>query len=205
MYIQPISNNISMYGSMPPNKPNSWKAIKNRIKQKALDLLPNATFNDSGKKVDTWNRISDKISRPVENRLIMGGTALITQPAIDRYNHKVDEETRIVSRNRTLAKIIAGVIVGICVRGSCYKLVENMTKIDGTGKYSKKLLPEDFMESFKKFLKKLKAYQSTVSTLMAILAMSITNFAIDAPLTAYLTNKFNANCKKLQKKEVNNG
>ena len=57
--------------------------------------------------------------------------------------------------------------------------------------------------------KLLKNYRSALSTAVAILAMCFTNFAIDAPLTVYLTNKFNdktaSNPADSKKKEVLNG
>ena len=209
MYIQPITNNISMYGAQPPKKPNSWRKFVKQVEQKVVDMFPNATFKDEAKRVDSLNRIGDRISRPMENRLIMGATAIITQPTIDMCNHRVDEDTRIVSRNRTIAKIIAGTLVGMAVRGSSYNIVEKMTNIEGTGKHSKSLIPTKYLEEFKNAPKKLKSYRSALATFVAILAMCITNFAIDAPLTVYLTNKFNAKTKAKQAakevKEVGNG
>lgn len=205
MYIQPITNNISMYGGQPPKNPNSWKKFVNKIEQKVVDIFPNASFKDDAKRIENLGKIGDRISRPMENRLIMGATAIITQPTIDMCNHRVDEETRIVSRNRTVAKIIAGTLVGAVVRGSSYKIVEKMTNIDGTQKHSKSLIPKAYLEEFKKAPKKLKNYRSALATFVAILAMCITNFAIDAPLTVYLTNKFNAKNKAKQTEKSNNG
>ena len=86
-----------------------------------------------------------------------------------------------------------------------------MTDIEGVGKYSKSLIPTKYLEEFKNAPKKLKAYRSALATFLAILAMCITNFAIDAPLTVYLTNKFNAKtkaknaAKQVEVKEVVNG
>ena len=206
MYIQPITNNsISMYGAKPPNKPGSWRRFIDKIEQKVVDIFPNATFNDTPKKVENIAKVADRISRPMENRLIMGATAIVTQPAIDRYNHKVDEETRIVSRNRTVAKIIAGTTVGAIVRGSSYKIVEKMTDINNVGKHSKSLIPKAYLEEFKNVPKKLGHYRSALATFVAILAMCVTNFAIDAPLTVYLTNKFNAKTKAKQAENLNGG
>ena len=190
MYIQPDYNSVNMYGSA--KKPNFWK----RLQQKALDALPNRTFNDNTKRLDKFKRIDERISRPAENRLIMGATAILTQPTIDYYNHKVDKDTREVSRCRTIAKIIAGTLVGISVRGSSYKLVEKMTNITGKSRFSKALLPSKFLEDLVKNPKFLKNYRSALSTGLAILAMCVTNFVIDAPLTVYLTNHFNEKRKE---------
>lgn len=187
MNIQPISNyNISMGRS--PKKPDS-RNIVNRIKQFILDSAPEITIKDNKSRMDKWRKTNEKISKPAENRVIMGATAIILQPLIDYSNKRVDDETRRVSICRTIAKIIAGTLVGIIVRGSSYKLVEKMTDIKGVGKYSKSLLPE---QKYMKYLSKgsdfLKNYRSALSTGLAVLAMCITNFSCDAPLTVYLTN-----------------
>lgn len=200
MKIQPEYNNVAMTGK-------GWSSFKNSIKQKIIDAVPQATIKDGAKRIERWKTVDEKISKPAENRLIMGATALVTQPVIDYNNHKVDEETRRVSRNRTIAKILAGTGVGIVVRGSCYKLVNKMTDINGKGKYSKALIPKSYIGKFSKTVKFLRNYKSALSTGMAILAMCVTNFAIDAPLTVYLTNKFNAitDPSKSKNKEGNNG
>lgn len=200
MKIQPEYNNVAMTGK-------GWSSFKNSIKQKIIDAVPQATIKDGAKRIERWKTVDEKISKPAENRLIMGATALVTQPVIDYNNHKVDEETRRVSRNRTIAKILAGTGVGIVVRGSCYKLVNKMTDINGKGKYSKALIPKSYIGKFSKTVKFLRNYKSALSTGMAILAMCVTNFAIDAPLTVYLTNKFNAmtDSSKSKNKEGNNG
>ena len=200
MKIQPEYNNVAMTGK-------GWSSFKNSIKQKIIDAVPQATIKDGTKRIERWKTVDEKISKPAENRLIMGATALVTQPVIDYNNHKVDEETRRVSRNRTIAKILAGTGVGIVVRGSCYKLVNKMTDINGKGKYSKALIPKSYIGKFSKTVKFLRNYKSALSTGMAILAMCVTNFAIDAPLTVYLTNKFNAitDPSKSKNKEGNNG
>ena len=194
MYIQPNNNNVNMYGSK--NKPNFWK----RIKQKVFDALPDATFNDTKGKLDKLNKFSDRISRPAENRLLMGATAIMSQPTIDYYNKKVDEDTRVIARNRTIAKIIVGTLVGIAVRGSSYELVRKMTNINGIKSYSKALLPKNYSSELIKDKVLLDNYRSAISTALAILAMCYTNFAIDAPLTAYLTNYLNEKSKEKQQK-----
>lgn len=47
---------------------------------------------------------------------MLGATALATQPFIDLKNKDVDAETRKTSVARTLAKIVAGTLVGVAVR-----------------------------------------------------------------------------------------
>ena len=201
MKIQPESNNIAMTGW-------NWQSFKNVIKQKVIDAVPETTIKDGAKRVQRWKSVDERISKPAENRLIMGATAIITQPVIDYHNHKVDQETRRVSRNRTISKILAGTTVGIIVRGSCYGIVEKMTDLNGNGKYSKSLLPTKFLKDLAQDAKLLKNYRSALSTAVAIFVMCFTNFLIDAPLTLYLTNKLNA--KTVPKagsdnKEVQNG
>ncbi|MCQ2744026.1 MAG: hypothetical protein MJ230_04425 [bacterium] len=206
------SYNISMQGKgLKTNKPegSSWKKFKRKIKQKVLDILPEKTFKGENSETDKYTDVNTVLSRPDVNRLIMGSTAILTQPWIDRYNHRVDEETRKVSMYRTISKIIAGTAVGILVRGSCYKLVDRMTQLNGNKKSSKALLPKAWIEKFERNPKQLKNYKSALSTCMALIIMGFcTNFLLDAPLTLWLTNKFtdkNKNRNKQNGKEVLNG
>ena len=55
--------------------------------------------------------------------------------------------------------------------------------------------------------KALSNYKIAWSTYIALGIMVFTNFLLDAPLTKYLTNKFNSKSKLLnsKKEEVNNG
>ena len=80
MNIQPINNSITMQG-----KP--LKSLKDRVVQKAIDAVPEHTVKESAKKLEKWEHIDSVVSRPAENRGIMGATALLTQPAIDASNH----------------------------------------------------------------------------------------------------------------------
>lgn len=197
MYIQPNNNNVVMTGApKTPNSRSSWKKIGNRVKQYIIDAIPEHTFKDTPRRVNRWKNFDERMSRPAENRLIMGATAIVTQPAIDYYNHKVDEDTRVVSRNRTIAKIIAGTGVGILVRGSCYNLVSKMTNAEGNRKYSKALIPKEYLKEAIENPKLLKNYRSALSMGVAILAMCVTNFVGDAPITVYLTNEFNSRSGK---------
>ena len=119
-------------------------------------------------------------------------SALLTQPAIDASNHKVDKETRRVSVNRTIAKIIAGTGVGMfVVRGPIYKGILSMTNIKGNSKFSKALLPKKYLKELNDNPKFLKNYRSALAMAIALLAMCVTNFVLDAPLTAMLTNYLN--------------
>ncbi|MBR6126333.1 hypothetical protein IKQ21_01470 [bacterium] len=200
MNIQPIQvYNVSMQGV--PNPPKGGSNFLRKIGQKILNIFPEKTFKESNGRVEKFKKYDNFISKPAENRIIMGATALLTQPAIDYYNHRVDDETRTVSRNRTIAKILAGTAVGVIVRDLCFRLTDKMTDINGKGKYAKKLLPQEYLPELTKYAERLKNHKSAVATIIALLAMSVTNIFIDAPLTAYLTNKFNsASGRKKQNK-----
>lgn len=205
MYIQSNYNNVNMQGRSSGNNSckKSWKSFIQKIKQKSFNCTPQIDLNFDDKLMEKLSNFDKRLSRPAENRLVMGTTALLTQPLIDQYNHRVDEETRTVSRNRTIAKIIAGTIIGILVRGSCYHIVKKMTNIKGCKKYEKWLLPNKNLEKFSQNPDLLENYRSALSTCTALLAMCYTNFALDAPLTVSLTNKFNqkSGIKEADKKE----
>lgn len=187
MNILPVNsdNNISMQGSW-------WRKIKDQVGQKTLDAFKEHTAKDSARLREIWKERNDWMSSPFWNRGIMGATAIVTQPVIDNYNHRVDEETRKVSRNRTIAKILAGTTVGMfVVRGPIYKAIEAMTDINGTSKYSKALLPKRFLNEIANNEAFLKNHRSTLAMFIALGAMCVTNFLLDAPLTIFLTNLFN--------------
>ena len=71
---------------------------------------------------------SGKYLHAPEQRIILGATALATQPLIDLKNKNVDEETRKTSVARTIAKIIAGTLVGVVVRYAGIAFVRRYTK-----------------------------------------------------------------------------
>lgn len=191
-------------GKPKSNKPpkDAAKNFREKLFQKLLDIVPEKTLKDGDKRTDKFNNM---LSRPDVNRLIMGATALLSQPAIDYYNHRVDEETRVVSRNRTIAKILAGTSVGIVVRGLCYQAISKMTDLNGTKKYSKWLVPEKWVKKFAENPTKLGNYKNALSTSIALCVMLFTNFLIDAPLTVYLTNRFNAKSAKSGELAKTNG
>ena len=194
MNIQPKQNNIAMQGKW-------WQKLQDRIIQKAVDAVPMHTAKDSARRIEKRNNFDNWVSKPHINRGVLGVTALITQPAIDYYNPKVDEDTRKVARNRTLAKIIAGAGVGMfVVRGPIYTMVENMTTIVGKSKFSKALLPKRFLTEIANNEKFLKNYRSALAMALALGTNCITNFVLDAPITIFLTNLFND--KTNQVKEV---
>ena len=160
--------------------------------------IPTVTINgERANKIITW--IGKNISSP-ENRLILGVTALMSQPFIDLHNRKVDEETRKVSAARTVAKIIAGTLTGVLVRKGCIKAIDAFSKLpsqlSSTTKYPRlrTLFTPD--SAIAGVMTDLTHYKNALGTIISLFVMTITNFAIDAPLTKFLTNKFNDARKK---------
>ena len=164
-----------------------FKNKTGKLKQGALNLLPDITYNNP----DT-SKIIGNIGRNVssaENRLILGATALMTQPFIDACNKDVDKKTRRVSVCRTIAKIIAGTTTGYFIRKGAIKLTKNWSEIPAkkVPKYKILFTPKNAKpvnsEAFKQ-------YQNTMGTIVALIVMMITNFTIDAPMTKGMTNFF---------------
>jgi len=161
------------------------------VGRRMVTVLPEITV--SSKKANrTISKLGKIFSSPYNNRLILGLTAILTQPFIDLYNKKVDEDTRKVSAARTVAKIIAGTTTGYLVRYACVKAIDAFTKLpseitDGTKNPRLKTL---FTPSNKylRNLKNLTRYKYAFGNLMALVVMVFTNFLIDAPLTKFLTN-----------------
>lgn len=160
--------------------------------------IPTVTIKgERANKFITW--VGKNISSP-ENRLILGVTALMSQPFIDLHNRKVDEETRKVSAARTVAKIIAGTLTGVLVRKGCIKAIDAFSMLPSQVTASTKwpwlrtLFTPD--AAISGALKDLTHHKNALGTIISLLVMTVTNFAIDAPLTKYLTNKFNGMRKK---------
>ena len=188
MNIQPISNSVSMQGKQ---NNSAWNNLKNSVFQKIIDTVPAHTKKESAKKLEKWNKVDNWVSKPAQNRAIMGVTALMTQPFIDYNNPKVDKETRKMAFLNRLAVILAGTSVGMfVVRGPIHSLTEKMTNIKGKSKFSKTLLPKKYLNEIAENEKFLKNYRVALSTSLAVAACAVTNFLLDAPLTIYLTNLF---------------
>lgn len=143
-----------------------------------------------------------------EQRLILGVSALFTQPFIDLNNKRVNEDTRLMSFSRTLAKIIIGTTVGVLVRKECIKFAQKYTnmiavdKMSGVGKYAIAAEKDSFLSP--KFVRTFNQiyhdnYVNAIGTFMGIGVSLITNFLIDAPLTQIFTNK----CYKYLKEKGN--
>jgi len=160
-----------------------------KAQQRIFNALPDKCFKNT-KFNDSFEKIGKEISS-AENRLILGITALMSQPFIDGRNKNVDEKTRKVSVARTVAKIIAGTATGYLIRKGCIKAVKNWSKIPEPGTKIKKIekffTPRDVKSSDTDAYKQ---YHNAMGTITALIAMMITNFVIDAPLTKFLTNRF---------------
>jgi len=165
----------------------------------AFDKLPSIELKN-GKILNGIKWAGQHISSP-QNRVILGATALMSQPFIDLHNRNVDEETRKVSAARTVAKIIAGTTTGFLVRYYTIKAVDAFTKTENIKKAIDTLLiPPKFKNPLAKTIAGIKHYRFALGTFISIGIMMFTNFAIDAPLTKFLTNIF---VKKVNDSEKN--
>lgn len=178
---------------------NSISQIPRKINQGIVNIVPEMTIsNEKTLKGLKW--VGEKVSSP-ENRLILGVTALMSQPFIDLNNKKVDEDTRKVSAARTVAKIIAGTTTGVLIRSGCIHAIEAFTKLptEITPDMKFKKLRTLFTPSAG-ILKDLNQYKKSLGTILSLGVMVVTNFLLDAPLTKFLTNKFvdRINSKKEQ-------
>lgn len=162
---------------------NSYRA---RVQQSMLDILPNSEYSNPYT-INFIKKVGEKVSS-AEQRLILGATALITQPIIDANNKRVDEKTRKVSVARTIAKIIAGTLTGFAIRKGCIKGIDALSKIPAPNvpKWRTIFTPEHINDNT---TEKFTQYKNAMGTIVALVTMTFTNFAIDAPLTRYLTNK----------------
>lgn len=177
---------IRTYITGTPLYQSAAKTVKS-LKQKGLDLIPGAVYSND-KVLNGIKNTGEKISS-AEQRLILGASALMSQPFIDWNNKNVDEKTRKVSVARTVAKIIAGTFTGYFIRKGCIKAIKAFSQMPGpnvpkwktifTPKNAKDNTSEAFMQ-----------YRNAMGTVVALVVMMFTNFLIDAPLTKFLTNTF---------------
>lgn len=182
----------------------SIKPIFSCAKRAAKGLfnkLPSVEIKNT-KILDGIKWAGQHISSP-QNRVILGATALMSQPFIDLHNRNVDEETRKVSAARTVAKIIAGTSTGFLVRYYSIKAVDALTKTENIKKAVNTLLiPPKFKNPLAKTIAGIKHYRFTLGTFISIGVMMFTNFAIDAPLTKFLTNIFVKKVKDYEKNKI---
>ncbi len=174
--------------------------FSNSVTQGLTNVVPKMTVKgERANNVISW--IGEKVSSP-QNRLILGVSALMSQPFIDLNNKKVDEDTRKVSAARTVAKIIAGTLTGVAIRSGCIHAIDAFTK------YPSQITPDMKFKNLRSLfapseglLKSLDHYKKSLGTIISLVVMVFTNFLIDAPLTKYLTNKF---VDKIHQKEQMN-
>lgn len=165
----------------------SVQKFANKAEQKFYSALPTRTV---GEKADKFIKIAGKEISSAENRLILGVTALMSQPFIDFHNRDIDNETRKVAVCRTVAKIIAGTLTGFAVRKGTISLIKACSNKPAPNltKWKSFFTPKDVT---KVDTEAFKQYQNALGTFVSLGVMMFTNFLIDAPLTKYLTNKFN--------------
>ena len=157
----------------------------NSAQQRVLNMFPEHVCTDK-KAIKTVKDIGEKVSS-AENRLILGASALMSQPFIDYHNKNVDEKTRRVSVARTIAKIIAGTTTGFIIRKGCIKGINVLSEIPGPNisKIRSFFTPKDIKNNKTDAFTQ---YRNAMGTIVALVVMMFTNFLIDAPLTKYLTN-----------------
>lgn len=155
------------------------------ITDKIVGRIPKREFNGGrGERIINW--FGEHISTP-ENRVIIGATALLSQPFFDYYNKDVDEKTRKISCARTIGKIVAGTLTGYAIRAGFVKLVKNYSELTGneSGRFKKLFTPsianKDMPFAYKQ-------YRNAMGMLFAIAGLTIAGFVIDAPMTNVITN-----------------
>lgn len=158
------------------------------IRRRLLKIIPNIDVQENPELTD-WAHI---INRPDVNRGIMGLTAILTQPLIDRYNPNVDEETAKTSMYRTIGKIVAGTTVGCIVRSSVYYLLETFmdTRLNAP-KWKRTLMPDVDIQASLNTSRKgwFKGYKNIISTGVGLTVMLFTNPLLDVPMTSFITEK----------------
>lgn len=155
------------------------------VKARGLALFPNAEYSNEGV-INGIKKTGEKISS-AEQRLILGASALMSQPFIDGRNRNVDEETRKVSVARTISKIIAGTLTGYFIRKGCIKGIKALSHVpaEGVPKWKTIFTPKGIKDNTTDAFMQ---YRNAIGTVAALVVMMFTNFLIDAPLTRALTN-----------------
>ena len=137
--------------------------------------------------------IGKKITSP-QQRVILGATAIFTQPFIDAHNKHVDDDTKVVSVAKTISKILVGTLTGFAVRSFIIKAQKTLAKTASeVSRDTKPLLkklqtcltPKEFQNASKD---EISQYRNAMGTVISLLVMLVTNFEIDAPWTNSLTN-----------------
>lgn len=170
------------------------------IKRRLFEMVPNMLVKDR----PSLNNFGNFINRPDVNRAIMGATAILTQPFIDKHNPDVDKETAETSMCRTIGKIVAGTTVGCIVRSGVYYLMNACTSMDPNApKWKKLLMPSERMQKVisKHNMDWFKSYKNVLSTALGLGVMLITNPLFDVPFTSWITKTLNNRRKAKQAEE----
>ena len=177
-----MASNMKIQSSSPSFQGGISSALRS-AKQRAMNAVPDMELSGN----TNWiNKAGEKISS-ADQRLILGASALMSQPFIDAHNRNVDEKTRKVSVARTIAKIIAGTATGFAIRKGCIKAIKAMSQPRGANvpKWKSFFTPKDITKTNTDAFMQ---YRNAMGTVVALLVMMFTNFLIDAPLTKFLTN-----------------
>ena len=183
-YLYEFGQECMAIGSVIYPITNGLKTLYNRIPSKIISK--NSVIN-------SVEHIGRKWTSP-QQRLIMGATAVLMQPAIDARNKRVDEDTKNVSVAKTLSKIIIGTLTGVIIRSLSIKAVKAFSvPFDALPKDIKPLEKKlkTFLSSTKlksEMTDELAQYRNAMGTIVSLFIMLFTNFAIDAPFTNKLTN-----------------
>lgn len=173
------------------------------ISRKLFDLIPNISIKNKNR-LKILNKAGDIMGRPMPNRLIMGATAIVSQPYIDEHNRRVDKDTARTARNRTIGKIVAGTAVGCVVRELIFKLINSCTNEDiSVDRWNNVLTPRNTTTVRPSMLpNRLRNYRTALSTIVAMVVMVGTNIAFDLPLTNKISNALNARDVKKRNKNA---
>lgn len=94
---------------------NSFTSGISNAGKRIYNSIPNFNPINNEKVIGCIEKFGRKCTSD-KQRLILGATAILMQPAIDASNKNVDEKTRKVSVARTIAKIVAGTLTGFAIR-----------------------------------------------------------------------------------------
>lgn len=173
VFIDLGSNMVSTKQISPISFGNSFTSKIGAAGKKLYNAIPNINPIKNNDTIEWIEKFGRKCSS-AEQRLILGATAIVMQPAIDAHNKNVDEKTRKVSVARTIGKVIAGTLTGFAIRKACIKAMD-----------LKMFKPSNFEKVTKDAYEQ---YKNAMGTIAALVVMMVTNFVIDAPLTKFITN-----------------
>jgi hypothetical protein len=119
-------------------------------------------------------------------RMILGGTAIVTQPLIDYYNPMADEKTRQFSVLKTIIKIVVGTVVGTAVRHVGMKYAKSLTKdAAGQAKVLSKIKNPETSAKLKQIFAdphKKENFESNMGTIIGLMGVIVADFTFDLPL-----------------------